>query len=82
MNTGPYNNVSSDSIDIVRNRVVCPNFGHPPLTSSFTKLKISQVKNSLAIVNDLSVLKSVQLSNGNLSFHRLPTAFSKCVNLE
>ena len=31
-------------------RVVCPNFGHPALTSSFTKYKFSQVKNSFAII--------------------------------
>ena len=32
-------------------RVTCPNFGHPPQTSSFTKYKFLQIKN----VNELSV---------------------------
>ena len=44
------------------NSLVCPNFGHPALTSSFTKYKFLQVKNSFAtIVNELSVLKLFQL---------------------
>ena len=44
-------------------RVVCPNFGHPALTSSFTKCKFLQVNNSFAtIVNGLSVLKFVSAS--------------------
>ena len=50
-------------------RVVCPNFGHSDLTSSFTKYKCLLVKNSFAtIVNGLLVLKLFQLSNGNLYF--------------
>ena len=49
--------------------VVCPNFGHLALTSSWTKYNVLQMKNSLAkIVNGLSVLKLIQLSNGDLLF--------------
>ena len=49
--------------------VVCPNFGHPALTSSFISYKFLKVDNSFAkIVNGLSVLKSFQLSNGDLLF--------------
>ena len=52
-------------------RVVCPNFGHPALKSSFTKFKSMQVKNSFATrVNKLSVLKLYQLSNGDLLFSK------------
>ena len=36
--------LSSDSDQDKRNGVVCPNFGHPALTSSFTKYKFKQVK--------------------------------------
>ena len=51
------------------NRVVCPNFGHPALTPSFTKYQFLQVKNRFAtLVNELSVLKLFQLSNGDLLF--------------
>ena len=47
-------------------RVVCHNFEHPNLTSSFTKYKILKMKNSFAnIVDGLSVLKLFQLSNGD-----------------
>ena len=50
-------------------RIVCHNFGHPALTSSFTKYKFLQVKNSFEEnLNGLSVLKLFQLSNGDLSF--------------
>ena len=43
-------------------RVVCLNFGHPAPTSSFTKQKLLQAKNSFAIiVIGLSVLKLFQL---------------------
>ena len=50
-------------------RVVCPNFGHRVLTSSFTKYTFLQVKNSLAIiVNELSILTLFQLLNGDLLF--------------
>ena len=42
-------------------RVVCPNFGHPTRTSSYTKYKFLQVKNSFATV-------LYQLSNGELLF--------------
>ena len=56
---------------------VCPNFGHPALTSSFTKYKFLQMKNSFAtIVNGLSVLKLFQLSNGDLCFSQ--HAYSIC----
>ena len=45
--------------------VVCPNFGHPAVTSC-TKQKYLQVKNSFAlIVNVLTVLKLFQLLNGD-----------------
>ena len=48
---------------IVSNKVVCPNFGHTALTSSLTKYKFLQMKNSFAtIVNESSVLKLFQLS--------------------
>ena len=44
-------------------RVVCPNLGHPALTSSFTKYNFFQIKTSFAtFVNDLSVLKLLQFS--------------------
>ena len=50
-------------------RVVCPNFGRPVLTLSFTKYKLFQVKNCFAtIMHGLSALKLFQLSNGNLLF--------------
>ena len=50
-------------------RVGCPNFGHPALTSSFTRYKFLQVKYSVAtILNRLSVLKLIQLSNDDLLF--------------
>ena len=52
-------------------RVVCPNFGHPALTPSFTKYNFLQVKKSFAtLVNELSVLKLLQLSNGDLLFSK------------
>ena len=52
-------------------RVVCPNFGHPALTSSFTKYKFLQVKRSFAtLMNELSVLKLFQFSNGDLLFSK------------
>ena len=42
------------NIDPGAGRVVCPNFGHPALTSPFTKHKFLHVKNSFAtIVNGL-----------------------------
>ena len=48
---------------------MCPNFGHPALTLSFTIFNFLQVKKSFAtILNGLSVLKSFQLSNGDLLF--------------
>ena len=54
---------------ITCNRVVCPNFGHPALTSSFTKYKFLHVKNSFETnVNGPSVLKLFQLLNDNLLF--------------
>ena len=50
-------------------REVCPGFGHPALTSSFTKCKILQVKNSFAkIMNGLTVLKLFRISTGDLLF--------------
>ena len=54
------------SLENNKDRVVCPNFGHPALTSSFTKYEFLQVKNSFAtILNKLSVFKLFQLSNGD-----------------
>ena len=48
-----------------------PNFGHPALTPSFTKYKFFQMKNSFAtLVNELSVMKLLQLSNGDLLFSK------------
>ena len=50
---------------------MCPNFGHPALTPTFTKYNFLQVKNSFATLeNELSVLKLFQLSNGNLLFSK------------
>ena len=50
---------------------MCPNFGHPALTPSFTKYNFFQVKNCFAtLVNELSVLKLFQLSNGVLLFSK------------
>ena len=54
---------------ITCNGVVCPNFGHPALTSSFTKYKFLQMKNSFETnVNGTSVLKLFHLLNDNLLF--------------
>ena len=48
-------------------RVVCPNFGHPVLTSSFTKYTFFQVNIFfVTIVNRPLALKLFQLSNGDL----------------
>ena len=50
-------------------KVVCPYFGNPALTSSFTKYTFLKMKNSFAtIVNGLSVKILFQLSNDDLSF--------------
>ena len=50
---------------------MCPNFGHPALTPSFTKYEFVQMKNSFAtLVKELSVLKLFQLSNGDLLFSK------------
>ena len=60
---------------------MCPNFGHLSLTSSLTKYQYLQMKNSFAtIVNEMSVLKLFQLSNGY--FCSMPTASIKCKNLK
>ena len=56
-------------LHIVLTRVVCPNFGHPDLTSSFIKFRFLHGKNSFAlIVNGLSVLKLCQLLKVDLLF--------------
>ena len=57
------------------NRVVCPNFENPTLTSAFTKYKFLQAKNSFStIVSGLSVLKWFQPSNGDFfSWHAYST---------
>ena len=50
-------------------RVVCPKFGHPALTPSFTKYKFLKVRNNFAaILTEVLVLKLFQLSNGDLLF--------------
>ena len=59
-----------------KSSVVCPNFGHPAQTSSFTKYKFLQVKNNF--VNALSVLKLFHLIYYS---GVLPIACTKCVNL-
>ena len=64
----------------VRNfcRVVCPNFRHPALSSSFTKCEYLQEKNSFAaIVNGLSVF-----SFRSLIFFVACLQFTKCLNLK
>ena len=49
------------------NGIVCPNFGHPVLTSSFTKnIYIFAGENMFATIVQL-VLKCFQLWNGDLS---------------
>ena len=66
-------------------RIVSPNIGHPVLTLSFTKYRFLQVKNSFATsANGQSVLKLFQPSYGIIFFYfrSLPTASTKCVNLE
>ena len=64
-------------------KVVCPNFGHPDLTLHFTKYKFSHVQKSFAtIVNVLSFLQLFELPNSDLLFCSVPTASTKCVNLE
>ena len=51
---------------------MCPNFGRPALTPSYAKYKCLQVENIFAtIVNELSVLKLFQLSNGDLTAHTI-----------
>ena len=46
---------------------MCPNFGHPALSSSFTKHNLWQINTNFAInVNELSVLKLLQLLNCDL----------------
>ena len=56
-------------IMVAKTRGVCPKFGHPGLTLLFTKFRFMQVKNCFAtIVNGLSVLKLLELSNGDLLF--------------
>ena len=48
---------------------MCPYFGHPALTSSFTEYEFLEVKNNFAtILTEVSVLKLFQLSNGDLLF--------------
>ena len=70
-------NLTSDTVVIVHmyTRVVCPNFGHPALTSSFTKYNFLQVKTSYAtIVNELSVLKLFSFRMVIYYFRSMPTA--------
>ena len=68
-------------IELNCNKLLCPNFGQPALSSSFTKYRFLLAKNNSAmIVNRLSVLQLFQLSNGDKIFPS--TVFSRCVNLE
>ena len=56
---------------VILGRVVCPNFGHPVLTSSFTKYTFLLVKNSFTtFVSELPVMKLLQLLNGDLLFSK------------
>ena len=51
--------------------VVCPNFGHPVLTSSYKKYNVFADKKGFAtLVNGLSVSKLFQLSNDDLLFSK------------
>ena len=69
---------------IIKYRVVSPNFGHPTLTSSFTKYKFLQVKKVV------QHFKWTVKTFWNFSafewwfcyFLGMPIAFTKCVNLE
>ena len=51
-------------------RVVCPNFGHPAITSSLTKYNFSRVKNDIATtVNGLFCFGIISaFENGDFSF--------------
>ena len=65
------------------NKVACSTFGHPAQTSFFKKYKLIQVKKSFEnIVNEISILKLFELSNGDFYFRSLPTVSTKCGNLE
>ena len=58
-------------------RLGCPNFGHPFLTSSYTKYKFLQVKNIFAaIVMDCKFFVVVSAFE---YFRRMPTASPKFV---
>ena len=47
--------------------VLCPNFGHPTLTSLFTKSKFLQVKNSFAIIFDFVIFLAASTKFVNLN---------------
>ena len=53
---------------IPRYIVVCPNFGHPALTSSFTRRKSLQVKNMFATIVNLSEPITLQQCKVGLKF--------------
>ena len=62
-------------------RVVCPNFGHRALTSSFNKHKTWQKKNSFAtIVNEVSFWNCISFQMVILLFRSIPTASTKYIN--
>ena len=78
-------NLTSDTVVIVHmyTRVVCPNFGHPALTSSFTKHTYLKVINIfITILNEPSVLHFFSFRMVIYYFRSMPTAPTKCVNLE
>ena len=55
---------------------MCPNFGHPTKTSSFTK------DNFATIGNELLALKRFQLSNGDILLYKdLFIIFKVCNNM-
>ena len=46
--TKEYTTYTRITVLQIKDRVVCPNFGHPALTPSFRKYKFFQVKNTFA----------------------------------
>ena len=76
MHTLTLRGVVKKCVDRYQSVVVCPNF-------VFYKCKFLQVKISFAtVMNELSVLKLFELSNGDLRFRSIPTGSRKCLNLE
>ena len=65
-------------IHLCASQGVCPNFGHPTLTLSFTKYKFLQGNNSSATIgNRLLVLELFQLFNGYLLFSQHAYSINK-----